>query len=349
MSAMPPVSHPSSSFFQSASAPRRAALRLLACAAVFGVGGASVAAHAQAVWPTAKPITLIVPFSAGGNVDVTARLVAQKLGERLKQSVVVENVAGAGGVIGMEKATKATPDGYTLVLGADRPAAIARLVNPVAVRYETLKDLAPVALVTTAPMVIVARPGLPVNNLADVIRLAREKPGELSYATSGVGTVLHLAMERVKEQSKTFMVHVPYRGGAQIVTDVIGNQVDLAVLISVTAAPHILSKRLKGIALTDTKRTPSLPDLPTVSETAGFQGFDMVSWTGVFAPAQTPPAVVERLNRELGEVLRMDDVRSKLAEGGAVPGQGTAAQFTRFVQTESARYAAIVKAANIKE
>jgi len=242
--------------------PRRLAWPLVA--ALLGAG-ASMAAHAQAAWPAAKPITLIVPFSAGGNVDVTGRLIAQRLGERLKQSVVVDNVAGAGGVIGMEKAARAAPDGYTLVLGADSPAAIARLVNPAAVRYDTLKDLAPVGLVTTAPMLIVARPGLPANNLADVLRLAREKPGQLSYATSGVGTVLHLAMERVKEQSKTFMVHVPYRGGAQIVTDVIGNQVDLAVLISVTAAPHIHSKKLKAIALTDDQRLPSLPDVPMVA------------------------------------------------------------------------------------
>lgn len=327
---------------------RRRALWALAGLVACGAG-VSAQAQAQAAWPAAKPITLIVPFSAGGSVDVTGRLIAQKLGERLKQSVVIDNVAGAGGVIGMEKAAKAAPDGYTLVLGADSPAAIARLVNPAAVRYDTLKDLAPVGLVSTAPMVIVARPGLPANTLADVVRLAREKPGQLSYATSGVGTVLHLAMERVKEQSKTFMVHVPYRGGAQIVTDVIGNQVDLAVLVSVTAAPHIQSKKLKGIALTDDHRMPSLPEVPTVAETAGFKGFGMVSWTGIFAPAHTPPAVVERLNRELAEVLRMDEVRAKLVDGGAAPGKGSAADFTRFVQAESARYAAIVKAANIKE
>ena len=204
-------------------------------------------------------------------------------------------------------------------------------------------------LVTTAPMVIVARPGLAAKNLADVIRLAKEKPGQLSYATSGVGTVLHLAMELVKEQSKTYMVHVPYRGGAQIMTDVIGNQVDLAMVVSVTATPHIQGKRLKGIAVTEARRLPSLPELPAVSETAGFKGFDMVSWTGLFAPAQTPPAIVERLNHELMEVLHSDEVRSKLAEGGATAGSGSAADFSRFVQKEQARYAAIVKAANIRD
>ena len=310
---------------------------------------ATLPALAQPAWPAAKPITLIVPFGAGGNVDVTARLIGQKLGERLKQSVVIENAVGAGGAIGTEKAVRAAPDGYTFLLGADSPVAIAKLVNPAAVRYDGLKDLAPVGLVTTAPMVIIARPDLPANTLAEVIKLAREKPGQLSYGTSGVGSILQLAMETIKTESKTFMVHVPYRGGAQIVTDVIGKQLDLAVVISVTGTPHILGKRVKGIAVTDDKRVPSLPGVPTVAETPGFKGFDMVSWTGIFAPAQTPPAIVERLNRELMEVLRTDDVRAKLAEGGATGGSGSAADFARFVQKEQARYVAVVKAANIRE
>jgi tripartite-type tricarboxylate transporter receptor subunit TctC len=307
------------------------------------------AASAQAAWPTARPITIIVPFTAGGSVDATARLVAQKLGERLKQSVVVENVAGAGGVIGVSKAVAAQPDGYTLVMGADSPVAIARLVNPPAVKYDALKDLAPVGLVNTAPMVLVARPGLAANNLAEVLKLARDQPGRLSYATSGIGTVLHLAMELIKDQGKVFITHVPYRGGAQIVTDVVGGQVDLAMLVSVTATPQIHAKKLKAIAVTDDKRLPNLPDVPTVAETAGFKGYDVVSWTGLFAPAQTSPAVVERLNRELNEVLRADDVRAKMAEQGAIGGSGSAADFGRFVQREQERYARIVKAANIKE
>ena len=329
--------------------PRRTALQLVACMALLGASSMPVSAYAQAAWPTAKTITLVVPFSAGGSVDFTARLLAQKLSERLQQNVIVDNAVGAGGVIGMDKVVRAAPDGYTFVMGADSPAAIAKLVNPGAVRYDTLKDLAPVALTTTAPMVIVARPGLPVSNLADVIRLAREKPGQLSYATSGVGTVLHLAMERIKEQSKTSMVHVPYRGGSQVVADVVGDRVDLAVLISVTAAPQILSKALKGIAITDDQRAPSLPDLPTVAETDGFKGFDMLAWTGLFAPAKTPAAIILQMNSAVNDVLAMQDVQSKLADGGATPGKGTVADFTRFVRTESERYAAIVKAANIQQ
>jgi len=309
----------------------------------------SAPAQAQPAWPAAKPITIIVPFSAGGSVDVTARLVAQKLSERLKQSVVIDNVAGAGGTIGVTKAVNAAPDGYTLVMGADSPIAIARLVNPAAVRYDALKDLAPVGLVNTAPMVLVARPGLPANTLAEVLKLAKEQPGKLSYATSGIGTVLQLAMELIKDNAKVFITHVPYRGGAQIATDVVGNQVDLAVLVSVTATPQIQAKKMKGIAVTHDKRLPTLPDVPAVAETPGFKGFDMVAWTGLFAPAHTPPAVVERLNRELGEVLRSDEVRAKMQEQGAIGGSGSAAEFARFVQHQQELYARIVKSANIRE
>ncbi len=309
---------------------------------------AASAAQAQA-WPAAKPITLIVPFSAGGSVDVTARLIGQKLGERLNQTVVIENVTGAGGVIGVAKTVQAAPDGYTIVLGADSPIAISKLVSPASVKYDALKDLAPIGLVTTAPMIIVARPGLAANNLAEVLQLARAQPGKLSYGTSGVGTVLQLAMEMLKEQAKVDIVHVPYRGGAQIVNDVIGNQLDLAILVSISAVPHVRTKQVKGIAVTDDKRLATLPEVPTVAETAGFKGFDVVAWTGLFAPAHTPPAIVERLNRELGEVLRADDVRAKLAEQGAIPGSGSAAAFAGFVEHEQARYARIVQTANIKE
>ncbi len=321
----------------------------LATVATLAVAAAAGTAHAQTAWPAAKPITLIVPFSAGGSVDVTARLVAQKLGERLKQSVVIENVAGAGGTIGVARAVAATPDGYTLVMGADSPVAIARLINPAAVRYDTLKDLAPVGMVNTAPMVLVARPGLPASNLDEVLKLARAQPGKLSYATSGVGTVLQLAMETVKDQAKVYITHVPYRGGAQIATDVIGNQVDLAMLISISATPHILNKKMKGIAVTSDKRLPTLPGVPALAESPGFKGYDFVAWTGLFAPAQTPAAVIERLNRELNEVLKSDEVRAKMLEQGALSGSGSAAELGRFVQREQARYARIVQAANIRE
>ena len=323
--------------------PRRLLLAAALCAAL------PTAALAQAAWPAAKPITLIVPFTAGGSVDVNARLVAQRLGERLKQSVVVENVAGAGGAIGVAKAVNAAPDGYTLVAGPDSAIAIGKLVNPSAFRFDPLKDLAPVGMLNTAPMVLVARPDLEAQTFSDFVKLAKAKPGKYNYATSGVGTVLQLAMELLKERSGIFVTHVPYRGGAQIATDVIGEQVDLAMLVSTSAIPHVNGKRLKALGITGTKRLSALPNVPTFDEMPGLKGFDMVSWTGIFAPAKTPPAVVAHINQELNAVLQEEAVRAKLVEQGALPGSGTPESFAKFVQAEYARNQKIVQTANIKE
>ena len=302
-----------------------------------------------AAWPAAKPITLIVPYSAGGSVDFNARLVATKLGERLKQSVVIENVTGAGGAIGVAKAANAAPDGYTLVAGPDSAIAIGKLINPAAFKFDPLKDLAPVGMLNTAPMVLVARPGLPAASYADFVKLAKAAPGKYNYATSGVGTVLQLAMELLKEKSGIFVTHVPYRGGAQIATDVIGNQVDLAMLVSTSAIPHVNGNRLKALGVTGSKRLEALPNVPTFDEMPGLKGYSMLSWTGIFAPANTPPAIVTRLNQELNAVLKDPEVRTKLTEQGALPGSGSAEELARFVQAEYARNRKIVQAANIKE
>lgn len=307
------------------------------------------AAFAQAAWPAAKPIALIVPYSAGGSVDFNARLIATRLGERLKQSVVIENVTGAGGAIGVAKAVNAAPDGYTLVAGPDSAIAIGKLINPAAFKFDPLKDLAPVGMLNTAPMVLVARPGLQAQSYADFVKLAKAAPGKYNYATSGVGTVLQLAMELLKEKSGIYVTHVPYRGGAQIATDVIGNQVDLAMLVSTSAIPHVNGGRLKALGVTSSKRLDALPNVPAFDEMPGLKGYSMVSWTGIFAPAATPKAVVERINQELNAVLQEPDVRGKLQEQGALPGSGSPEEFGKFVQSEYARNKKIVQAANIKE
>ena len=308
-----------------------------------------VAALAQAAWPGAKPITLIVPYSAGGSVDFNARLVAQRLGERLKQSVVVENVAGAGGVIGVAKAAAATPDGYTIVAGPDSVMAIGRLVNPAAYRFDPLKDLAPVGMINTAPMVLVARPGLPARDWSQFVALAKAAPGKCNYATSGVGTVLQLAMEQIKQREGISVAHVPYRGGAQIATDVIGDQVDLAMLVSISALPHVSSGRLKALGVTSAQRLETLPQVPAFGEMPGLKGFSMLSWTGLFAPAGTPAPVIRQLNEALDAVLAEPEVRAKLREQGALPGSGSPEDLGKFVQAEYARNQKIVQDANIKE
>ncbi|MEF9948376.1 MAG: tripartite tricarboxylate transporter substrate binding protein [Comamonas sp.] len=319
----------------------------VAVAALATAGFTAPAAFAADAWPAAKPITLIVPFSAGGNVDTTARLIGQKLGERLKQPVVIDNVPGAGGVLGVSKAIKAPADGYTLVMGFDGPISIAQLVNS-AVKYDAEKDLTPVGLVTIAPVVAVARPGLPAHNLNELIALARSKPGSLTYATSGVGTMLHLAMEVLQERAKIKLVHVPYRGGAQITSDVMGGQVDIGMLTTTSATPMIQQKKLEGLGVTSAKRIDAIAGVPTFGETPELKGFDLNTWTGLFVPAKTPQAVVTRLATELDAVLKMPDVRKRLEDGGATPGTGTPASFTQFLKKEKVGYAQIVKSAGIQ-
>ena len=310
--------------------------------------GAAPCALAADAWPTAKPITLIVPFSAGGNVDFQARLIGQKLGERLHQSVIVDNVPGAGGVLGVAKAINAKADGYTIVMGFDGPVSVAQLVNK-AVKYDAERDLAPIGQVSVAPVVLMARPGLPAQNMAELIALAKAQPGKITYATSGVGTVLHLAMEMVQERAKVQMVHVPYRGGAQITNDVMGGQVDVGYLTTTSATPLIQQKKLMGLGVTSAKRIDSIPAVPVFAETPVLTGLEINTWTGLFAPKGTPAAVVTRLATELDAVLKQPDVQQRLKDGGATPGHGTPAQFAAFLQKEKAAYAAIVTSAKIEQ
>jgi tripartite-type tricarboxylate transporter receptor subunit TctC len=306
-------------------------------------------AMSQAQWPTVKPITLIVPYTAGGSVDFNARLVAQRLSARLKQSVVIENVAGAGGAVGVAKVAAAAPDGYTLVAGTDSAVAIGKLINPAAYRFDPLQALAPVVMLNTAPMVLVSGPRLPVKTYAEFVQQAKSRPGHLTYATSGVGTVLQLAMELLKERSGVFVTHVPYRGGAQIANDVIGGQVDVAMLVSTSAIPQIASGRLHALGVTGPARLDALPQVPTFGEMPGLKGYSMVSWTAIFAPAGTPAAIVKRLNEELDAVLKEPEVSGKMREQGAVPGSGSAEDLGKFVHAEYDRYVKIVRSANIKE
>jgi tripartite-type tricarboxylate transporter receptor subunit TctC len=300
-------------------------------------------------WPAARPLTLIVPFPPGGNVDFTARLFATRLADRLKQSVIVENVAGAGGIVGVQKAAGAAADGYTLLVGVDSPISIARFVTPSAVRYDSLRDLAPIGMLNAAPMIILAKPELPAGNFAEFVKLARAQPGKLNYATSGVGTVLHLAMERVKALAGIDVVHVPYKGGAQIVSDLIGNQIDSAMLVTVATLPQVKAGKIKAIGVTTAQRVAQATEIPALAESPQLKGFDMVAWTGLFAPAKTPPAIVERLSHELNEALSSPDVGGKFEEQGAVLRRFTPAEFANYLRKEQAEYAEIVRAAGIKE
>ena len=326
---------------------RRQLLSLsLATGAVYGTSLLGNQALAQAAYPN-KAIRMIVPFTPGGSTDILGRSIGQKLTEAWGQAVVIENVPGAGGSIGADRVAKAPTDGYTLLMGFDGPISIAQLVNS-AVKYDAEKDLAPVGLTTIAPVVAVARPGLPAHNLNELIALARSKPGSLTYATSGVGTMLHLAMEMLQERAKIKLVHVPYRGGAQITSDVMGGQVDIGMLTTVSAVPMIQQKKLEGLGVTSARRIDAIPNVPTFGETAELKGFDLNTWTGLFVPAKTPQAVVTRLVTELDAVLKLPEVKKRLEDGGATPGSGTQASFVQFLKKEKAGYAQIVKSAHIQ-
>jgi tripartite-type tricarboxylate transporter receptor subunit TctC len=302
----------------------------------------------QPEWP-ARAITLIVPYSAGGSLDATTRLIAQKLAERLHQQVLVENVTGAGGGVGFAKAMQAAPDGSTFLVAGDAPLNPAAPPGGPYYKHDVLKELQPVVLVNTAPMVLVAHPSVPANNLGELVALARKQPGKLSYATSGIGTLPHLATEMIKQVAQFHMVHIPYRGGAQIANDVAGNQVDLAMLIAASAAPFVQSKSLKPIAVTGARRLALLPDVPAAAETPGFKGFDVVSWAGIYAPPKTPPAVIARLNHEVDEVLKSDAVRDKLAQQGALAGGGTPAAFASFIEQDRARIGKVLQVISLRE
>lgn len=304
-------------------------------------------AMAAGGYPT-KPITLVVGYTAGGSVDLVARTVAPELGKRLGQSVVIENLGGAGGTIGAQKVVKAEADGYTLLMGSGSEVSIARLTNP-AVRYDGEKDLAPITFVGTQPMVLVGKLQLPAKDANELMALAKAKPGTLSYASSGVGTPLNLAGELIKQQGKVNITHVPYKGASAMATDLLGGQIDLAVMVLSSALPHIQAGRVRAYGVTESKRATVAPNVPALAETPALKGVDMGVWFGLMAPSATPKPIIDRLNTEMQAVLALPDVRKKLAEAGVEVQPANPAQFGSFVKRETAKYKTIVQAADIRE
>lgn len=325
-----------------ASGARRHLGRLLAAALVCASAGA------HAAWPE-KPITLVVPFAPGGSSDNVGRTLATALTEKLGQSVVVENVGGAGGVLGTQRTVRAAADGYSMLVGSGSEILINKLINP-AIGYDALTDLTPIVFVGTGPMVLVARPGLPAENVADVIALAKKKPGALTYASAGNGTPMHVAGELLKMRAGIFMTHIPYRGAAPALVDLVGGQVDLAVSTLSGALPYIRSGRLKALATTG--KSPSdlapPPGLPAMGQQKGLEGFDLNVWFGLFVPARTPAAVVQQLQAAAQQVLADPAVRKRLADQGISASGGSADALRAFMATEVDTYRAVIKAANIK-
>ena len=323
---------------------RRKLLALSALLCLGAVAGMPKATHAQDVWPS-KPLRLIVPFTPGGVTDTSGRLIAESLGKRLGQQIVVDNKPGASGNIGTALAKSAPADGYTLVLGFDGTMVI----NPHVfskLPFDTAKDFAPVGKIGDATLVLVANPGVPVKGLADVIALSKTQPGGLSFGTSGTGGTPHIAGELLKIRTGANLTHVPYQGGGQAMTDVLGGTIPLVYTAVAGAHGHIKSGKLKAIAVSSAQRTSALPDVPTFVE-SGVPDFVVNSWVGLLAPVGTPAAVITRLNTELNAVLNDAAVREKLRVMGIEPTPGTAEQYRDEIKRDLDRYGAVVKAAGI--
>lgn len=314
-------------------------LALLAAAAVFSTGG-----HAQ-TWP-AKPIRLIVPFTPGGVTDTSGRLIAEQLSRRLGQQVVVDNKPGASGNIGTQMVAAAEPDGYTLLLGFDGTLVINPHVFP-KVGFDTVKDFAPIGKIGDAVLILVAHPGLAAKSLKDVIALSKAQPGGLSYGTSGTGGTPHIAGELLKQRTGANLTHIPYKGGGQALTDVLGGNIPLVYTAIAGAIPHVKSGKLHAVAVSSARRAASLPDVPTFIEN-GVTDFEANSWVALLAPARTPKAIVEKLNAELNAVLNDPETREKLNGMGITATPGAADKFGDEMKRDLARYGAVVKAANIK-
>jgi tripartite-type tricarboxylate transporter receptor subunit TctC len=293
-----------------------------------------------------KPIRIVVPFASGGTSDVLARAIAQKLSETWKQPVVVENKPGAGGNIGAEMVAKAEPDGHTLLLLdvgtlTISPSIYARL------GYDPIKDLAPVTMVAVSPHALVIHPSIPANSVKELIAWAKANPGKLNFASAGNGTAVHLAGEQFKMATGIEMVHVPYKGGAQALTGMVGGEVNMTLNGLLATLPHIKSGKLKALAIAGKTRSPVLPDLPTVEE-AGVPGFQSGSWQGLLATGGTPKDVVAKINGAVVQVLQSAEIKERMAAQGADVVGDSPGQFGTFLRTESVRWAKIVKDAHIK-
>jgi tripartite-type tricarboxylate transporter receptor subunit TctC len=294
-------------------------------------------------YPT-RPVRLIIPFPPGGSNDIVGRLVATQLGERLGKQVVVDNRGGAGGVVGTETAAKAPPDGYTLLL-----VSLAHAVNPwlYKLSYDPIRSFTPVAIIGSGPNIVTVHPDLPVKSIKELVALAKQKPGELQYASAGVGSFQHLGGELFKLMAKVDIMHVPFKGGGPAMIDVMGGHTKILFSSLVQTTPHIRSGKLRALATGGTTRSPVFPDLPTVAED-GVPNYEAVNWWGILAPAGTPAAVVDKLNKEVAAALDSADLQKQFESEGAAVVKMSAAEFGKFIETEMAKWERVVKEGNIR-
>jgi len=317
----------------------RAACGVLAC-----VGLLVPTAQAQAPYPN-KPVRILVGFSAGGATDVIARLLAKEMTEDLGQSVVVENKPGAGSNIAAESVVRSAPDGYTLFMMAVTNAINQTLYTNL--KFDVIKDFSPIGLAAKVPNLMVVNLKVPANSVQELIDYAKKNPGALNFASSGAGTSIHMTGELFKFQTKLDISHIPYKGSAPALTDLVGGQVQLMFDNMPTAWPLVQAGKLRALAVTSPQRAAVAPDVPTMAE-SGFPGFDVSSWFGLAAPAGTPKEIIEKLNASMNKALTKTEVQKRLADLGASNGAGTVAQFAQFVQSETTKWSTVVKGAGVK-
>ena len=313
--------------------------RILAAAFLALVAGSATAQN----YP-AKPVRIIVPFAPGGGSDFIGRFIAQRLTDSFGKQVIVENKPGAGGVLGIEQGVKAAPDGYTLVL-----IASSYTVNPAIYKlsFDPVADITPIIQLSQGPLLVVVRPSLPVKSVKELIALAKSKPGQVNFASSGQGSVIHLATELFDTMAGVKMNHIPYKGTGPALTDTIGGQTDVFFSSTATAMPHVQAGKLRALAVTTAKRIPALPDVPTVAE-AGVPGYDVVLWHGLIGPKGMPKDIVERVNAEATKALKLKETAVQLQNDGVAPAGGTPAQFGETIRKEIGMWRKVVADAGVK-
>ena len=306
---------------------------------------AAAASEASAQEYPNRPVRILVPFPAGAGVDIVARMLGLPLTDLWGQATVVDNRPGAGGTIACELAAKSAPDGYTLLLGNISTFAMAPSLYK-KVNYDPVQSFAPITLVNTSANVLVAHPSVPAATTQALIALAKAKPGQINYASAGSGTSPHLAAELFKSMAGVDLVHVPYKGSPQALTDLLGGQTQIMFASLVSALPHIRQARLRALGVTSLKRAAALPDLPAISE-AGLRGYDVSVWMGIVAPAGTPPAIIAQLNRQIAALLQSPDIRERLAVQGLEAASNSPAEFRTYIASEVRKWAVVIKQAGV--
>lgn len=320
--------------------------KTIALCMALAAGAASATTALAQAWPD-KPIRVVVPYPPGGGVDFVSRAVAQRLGEVLKTTMVIDNRGGASGTIGADIVAKSAPDGYTFLVASPAEVVVGPIVGQ-KVNYDPARDLVPVTLIGETPLVIAAHPSLPAKTLQEFIALAKAVPGRYSYGTPGAGSSMQFAGESLNALAGINMVHVPYRGAAPAITDLLGGQVPIGIVGMPPTVPHAKSGKLRILAVTSEKRSSAMPDVPAVAELPGMKGYRFTNWMGVYMPAKSPQPVVDRLAAEIGRIVREPAMREKLLSQGVEPVGDTTAEFAAFLKSEFDTYSKIAKDRNIR-